>query len=92
MGLNNTWAVKRFAEPEVWAEIAATKMDVDLIQFSFDLLDPMIGEDCPKRNDTKNARFLHEVRNKTAKLFYRRYRIHQQSSVTSLLENEKTRI
>jgi len=37
--------VKRFAEPEAWAEIAATKLDIDLIQFSFDLLDPMIDEE-----------------------------------------------
>jgi len=37
--------VKRFPEPEVWAEIAATKLDVNLVQFSFDLLDPMVDED-----------------------------------------------
>lgn len=45
LGLNNAWAVKRFAEPETWTEIAATKMDVDIIQFSFDLLDPMVDEE-----------------------------------------------
>ena len=45
LGLNNGWVVKRFPEPEVWAEIAATKLDVNIIQFSFDLLDPMIDED-----------------------------------------------
>ena len=44
-GLNNGWVVKRFPEPEVWTEIAATKLDVNLIQFSFDLLDPMVPED-----------------------------------------------
>ena len=37
--------MKRFPEPEVWAEIAATKLDINLIQFSFDLLDPMVDED-----------------------------------------------
>jgi sugar phosphate isomerase/epimerase len=42
-GLNNCWALKRFSEPEVWVEIAATKMDVDVVQFSFDLLDPIVG-------------------------------------------------
>ena len=36
--------MKRFPEPEVWAEIAATRLEVDLIQFSFDLLDPMVDE------------------------------------------------
>jgi len=45
LGLNNGWVVKRFPEPEVWAEIAATKLDVNLIQFSFDLLDPLVDED-----------------------------------------------
>jgi sugar phosphate isomerase/epimerase len=44
LGLNNGWVVKRFTEPEVWVEIAATKLDVNLIQFSFDLLDPMVDE------------------------------------------------
>lgn len=41
-GLNNCWALKRFAEPDVWVEIAATRMDVGVVQFSFDLLDPIV--------------------------------------------------
>jgi sugar phosphate isomerase/epimerase len=45
LGLNNGWVVKRFVEPETWTEIAATRMDVDTIQFSFDLLDPMVDEE-----------------------------------------------
>jgi sugar phosphate isomerase/epimerase len=45
LGLNNGWVVKRFVEPEVWTEIAATKLDVGLVQFSFDLLDPMLDTD-----------------------------------------------
>jgi sugar phosphate isomerase/epimerase len=45
LGLNNGWVVKRFTEPEVWAEIIATQLDIDIIQFSFDLLDPMSDED-----------------------------------------------
>ena len=45
LGLNNGWAVKRFAEPETWTEIIATKMETDIVQFSFDLLDPMMDED-----------------------------------------------
>jgi len=44
-GLNNSWAVKRFAEPEEWVEIAATKMEVKMMQFSLDLLDPMLVSD-----------------------------------------------
>ena len=37
--------MKRFTDPEIWTEIIATKMDVDIVQFSFDLLDPMVNED-----------------------------------------------
>jgi len=44
-GLNNVWAMKRFVEPDVWVEIAATKMDVNLIQFSLDLLDPVMTDE-----------------------------------------------
>jgi len=39
LGLNLSWAVKRWPMPEDWAEIAA-KLDVKYIQFSFDLVDP----------------------------------------------------
>jgi len=45
LGLNNGWVVKRFPEPEIWTEIAATKLDVNVIQFSFDLLDPMLDDE-----------------------------------------------
>jgi sugar phosphate isomerase/epimerase len=39
LGLNLSWAVKRWPMPEDWAEIVA-KLDVKYVQFSFDLLDP----------------------------------------------------
>jgi len=40
LGVNNCWAVKRYAMPREWIEITATKLDVKVVQFSFDLLDP----------------------------------------------------
>ncbi|MEM2739594.1 MAG: TIM barrel protein [Candidatus Bathyarchaeia archaeon] len=40
LGVNNCWAVKRWVEPEAWVEIAATKLDLRYVQFSYDLLDP----------------------------------------------------
>ena len=40
LGVNNCWAVKRYVEPDEWIEITATKLEVDHVQFSFDLLDP----------------------------------------------------
>jgi len=44
LGVNNCWAVKRYVEPEEWIEITATKLEVDYVQFSFDLLDPRTGD------------------------------------------------
>lgn len=39
LGLNLSWAVKRWPMPEEWGEIV-TKLDVKYVQFSYDLLDP----------------------------------------------------
>ena len=39
-GVNNSWAMKRFTQPESWIELAATRLEVDFVQFSLDLLDP----------------------------------------------------
>jgi sugar phosphate isomerase/epimerase len=44
LGLNLSWAVKRWPLPEEWAEISA-KLDVKYVQFSFDLLDPRSTQD-----------------------------------------------
>jgi len=43
--VNNVWATKRFVEPEVWVEIVATRLEVDLVQFSLDLLDPATSDE-----------------------------------------------
>jgi len=44
-GVNNVWAIKRFVEPEVWVEIVATRLEVELVQFSLDLLDPATSDE-----------------------------------------------
>ena len=44
-GVNNVWATKRFVEPEVWVEIVASRLEVDLVQFSLDLLDPATSDE-----------------------------------------------
>ncbi|MEM1682927.1 MAG: TIM barrel protein [Ignisphaera sp.] len=44
LGLNLSWAVKRWPMPEEWAEIVA-KLDVKYVQFSYDLLDPRSTHD-----------------------------------------------
>jgi sugar phosphate isomerase/epimerase len=43
-GINLSFAVKRWVEPEAWARIVAEDMNLDLVQFSFDLLDPWWDE------------------------------------------------
>ena len=39
-GINLNFALKRWPEPERWAGIAREDLRLDLVQFSFDLLDP----------------------------------------------------
>jgi sugar phosphate isomerase/epimerase len=40
LGINLCFAVKRLTEPQAWAEFVRTELDLDAVQFSFDLLDP----------------------------------------------------
>jgi len=42
LGVNTCFAVKRWPEAEEWAEIVGSKLDLDLAQFSFDLIDPRV--------------------------------------------------
>ncbi|MCS7062018.1 MAG: TIM barrel protein [Anaerolineae bacterium] len=39
-GINLGFAVKRWPEPEAWAELVAERLGLKLVQFTFDLLDP----------------------------------------------------
>ena len=40
VGINLAFAVKRWPEPEAWARFVRRDLELDLVQFSFDLLDP----------------------------------------------------
>lgn len=40
LGINNCFAVKRWPEPEVWAKIVASDIELSTVQFTYDLLDP----------------------------------------------------
>lgn len=42
LGINTCFAVKRWPEANEWAEIVGGKLDLDLAQFSFDLVDPRV--------------------------------------------------
>ncbi len=41
LGINLSFAVKRWPEPEVWGALVRDKLNLDLVQFTFDLLDPL---------------------------------------------------
>jgi len=45
LGINLSFAVKRWPEPDVWAEIVRERLDLSTVQFTFDLLDPWWPED-----------------------------------------------
>jgi sugar phosphate isomerase/epimerase len=40
LGINLSFAVKRWPEPEIWTAFVREELELDLVQFSFDLLDP----------------------------------------------------
>lgn len=45
IGINLSFAVKRWVEPEVWAE-RVVELGLNLVQFTFDLLDPLWPPHC----------------------------------------------
>jgi hypothetical protein len=44
LGVNNGFALKNWPEPMAWARIVAEDLGLRHVQFSFDLLDPMVPE------------------------------------------------
>jgi len=44
-GVNLSFAVKRWPEPEAWARLVREELGLSLVQFSFDLLDPWWPDD-----------------------------------------------
>jgi len=45
IGVNLSFCVKRWVTPQLWAPIVRETLDLDLVQFSFDLIDPMWPDD-----------------------------------------------
>ena len=44
LGTNNAFALKTWPEPDAWAKIIAKDLGLKEVQFSFDLLDPLLDE------------------------------------------------
>lgn len=45
LGINLSFCVKRWVTPDLWAPIVREQLGLDLVQFSFDLVDPAWPED-----------------------------------------------
>ena len=59
-GLNTCYAVKRWPEPEAWSAVARD-LGVRHVQYSFDLLDPLLNGDTSGYADTRRACEANEV-------------------------------
>jgi sugar phosphate isomerase/epimerase len=44
-GLNLSFCVKRWVTPELWTRVVRDELNIDLVQFSFDLVDPTWPDD-----------------------------------------------
>jgi len=45
LGINLSFCVKRWVTPALWTQIVRERLDLDLVQFSFDLVDPAWPDD-----------------------------------------------
>ncbi|MFW5679805.1 MAG: sugar phosphate isomerase/epimerase family protein [Pseudomonadota bacterium] len=45
LGVNLSFCVKRWVTPALWTEVVRNRLETDLVQLSFDLLDPMWPDD-----------------------------------------------
>ena len=53
LGVNNCFAIGRYPEPEAWLSIVKNELGLEHVQFSYDLLDPVIID-----NDTFQSKSL----------------------------------
>ncbi|KKK75953.1 hypothetical protein LCGC14_2868580, partial [marine sediment metagenome] len=65
LGVNNCFAIGRYPEPEEWLGVVKSELGLEHVQFSFDMLDPVIIDDeIVKQKITPNAIFfsgLHSI-------------------------------
>jgi sugar phosphate isomerase/epimerase len=54
-GINLGFAIKRWPLPEQWARIVREELDLELVQFSFDLLDPWWPDHLALARDAREA-------------------------------------
>lgn len=73
LGTNNAFAIKAWPEPDMWASVISEDLGLNEVQFSFDLLDPLLDE--PGRS-LECEKILKAVQN---------YRLSMRSSFTGLI-------
>ncbi|HSI42062.1 MAG TPA: TIM barrel protein [Xanthobacteraceae bacterium] len=56
LGINLAFCVKRWVSPELWAPLVREQLGLDLVQFSFDLVDPMWPDDVLMRHAARVRR------------------------------------
>jgi len=61
LGMNNCFAVKRWPMPGDWAKICSKDLGVDIVQFSFDLMDPRTIEPALSGMIAESVDALHET-------------------------------
>ena len=63
LGVNNCFAVKKWPMPRDWAQICSADLDIDLVQFSFDLFDPriIVPEKVIEAIEGSDARTVHLI-------------------------------
>src|SRR5207237_4301427 len=72
-GINLGFAIKRWPQPEEWAAVVREQLELDLVQFSFDLLDPWWPEHRRLAARAKAAADEHGIRVHSAQVGLAKY-------------------
>jgi sugar phosphate isomerase/epimerase len=72
-GINLGFAIKRWPQPEEWASVVREQLGLDLVQFSFDLLDPWWPEHDRLATRTRAAADEHAIRIHSAQVGLAKY-------------------
>src|SRR4051812_49998502 len=72
-GINLGFAIKRWPQPHEWAAVVRDELGLDLVQFSFDLLDPWWPEHRRLAARTRAAADDHGIRIHSAQVGLAKY-------------------
>jgi D-erythrulose 1-phosphate 3-epimerase len=72
-GINLGFAIKRWPQPQEWARVVRERLGLDLVQFSFDLLDPWWPQHRRLAARAKHAADAHGIRIHSAQVGLAKY-------------------